>query len=278
MTRTRLLVLGGLLVLVLGLLLSGLSGIEFRGGTRGRGPARAPLGAVGGRGAFAAPEWILDVIVILFFVVAAVQVAFVLLAQRDRRGLLRRLAMIALTLLVLFLLAEYGPREPPKVEGPSGDVAVPALPGLTEGEAREESERARAPGWAVYLVAGAVGVGLAWWVAGRLMSRPPSQAEEIRDAAHAASADLARGLPVADVVIRCWLRMVEILSRQARGADAPAVTPREFAQGLVRLGFREEAVWELTTLFEEVRYGRKESEPRRAAALAALAAIERAYG
>lgn len=278
MTRARLLVLGGLLIVVLGLLVSGLSGIQFRGGTMGSGPTQAPPGAPGTPVALAAPEWILDAIVIVFFVLLGVQVVLAVISRRARRRLFRRLVMIALTLLVLSLLAVYRPPESPEPKEPAGDVAMPSLPSLTEGEPREESEPPQAPGWAVYLAAGVVGVGLAWWAVRRFMPRPSSQAEEIRDAVVAASADLARGLPVSDVVIRCWMRMVAVLSQRAKGADAPAVTPGEFADRLVRLGFREESVLVLTKLFEEVRYGRKESEPRRAEAVAALAAIERAYG
>ncbi|MCD5408775.1 DUF4129 domain-containing protein [Candidatus Bipolaricaulota bacterium] len=76
-----------------------------------------------------------------------------------------------------------------------------------------------------------------------------------------------------DVVIRCWLRMVEILS----APDSPSLTPAELAARLEGLGITHQAVATLTRLFEEVRYGRKASGPRRRLALAALAALERAY-
>jgi len=283
MTRTRLFVLGGLLILVLGLLASGLAGIQFRGGTRGGEPVDL-WGEPGGVIPFGAPEWILDVIVIVFFVLLGARVVLALVSRRGSRVLLRRVGVLALaTLLMLLLLTVYRSPHPPAEEEAAeeevaGDVAAPSLSTPSQGEAREGSEPPRAPGWAVYLAAGIVGAGLAWWLVRRFTRRAPTQAEEIRDAVASASADLARGLPVSDVVIRCWLRMVEVLSRHATGADAPAVTPREFADRLVRLGFREEAVRVLTGLFEEVRYGHKESEPRRAEAVAALAAIERAYG
>jgi hypothetical protein len=61
-------------------------------------------------------------------------------------------------------------------------------------------------------------------------------------------------------------------------ANAPTLTAREFAEALAGLGFWEPAVRRLTELFEEVRYGRKAEEPRRDEALAALTAVEQAYG
>lgn len=95
--------------------------------------------------------------------------------------------------------------------------------------------------------------------------------------AQTALAELRGGAPVTDVVLRCWVRMVEILSKRSGACDRPDLTPREFAELLGKLGFRHEAIGLLTKLFEEVRYGRKESGPRRADALAALSALERAY-
>ncbi|MFP3898281.1 MAG: DUF4129 domain-containing protein [Dehalococcoidia bacterium] len=99
----------------------------------------------------------------------------------------------------------------------------------------------------------------------------------MREAAAQAVAELRAGLSVEEVVVRCWARMAEILAVRVGGRD-PALTPRELARSLARRGVRHEAITELTGLFEEVRYGAKADAPRRERALAALAAIEEAYG
>ncbi|HAZ30400.1 TPA: hypothetical protein DCY65_02375 [Candidatus Acetothermia bacterium] len=279
MTRTRLLLLGGLLVVVLGLLAAGLAGIEFRGGTRGPGPTPTPPGAPGEQLVLPAPAgWILDVIAVVFLILLGARVLMSLLSRRARQDFRRLLPFLVLALGALLLLMLIRPIQPPQVREETEEVVAPDFPGLSEGPAREEAPPPRAPRWAVYLVAGIIGAGLALWAVRRFLARPPSPAAEIRAAVSSASAELAQGLPVSDVVICCWLRMVAVLSQRAKGADAPAVTPRELAERLVRLGFREESVLVLTKLFEEVRYGHKETEPRRGEALAALAAIERVYG
>jgi len=56
--------------------------------------------------------------------------------------------------------------------------------------------------------------------------------------------------PPENVVERSWL---ELLSRADVDPD-PSATPRETAGELVDAGFDRQAVWELTELFEEIRY------------------------
>jgi hypothetical protein len=139
------------------------------------------------------------------------------------------------------------------------------------------------PAWAASLVAFVLAVLVAWWGwrwagRGRSAASTEKAAESIAAAAADAAAQLRRGAGVAETVIECWVRMAEILSTRTGVANAPTLTAREFAEALARLGFREPAVRRLTELFEEVRYGRKAGEPRRDEALAALTAVEQAYG
>lgn len=279
MTRARLAVLGALLIVLLGVLAAGLSGIQFRGGrlpweglpTEQGAPAEgAPLGNM---------MWLLYVIWGVFFAA----LLFTLIDPKSRRKVLLGLVAVAALLVGLSLLGEmmerFQPEEGAAVEEEPGPAAV--LPFPTEVGPVEGGEAAlpgRSPHWAAYLGAVAIAAVLAWWVLRRLRPRAAEEGEEIRDALAEASADLEAGLPVSDVVIRCWTRMVAVLAQRTVVVNRPAVTPREIADRLTRLGFREESVLVLTKLFEEVRYGHKDSEPRRAEALAALAAIERAYG
>ncbi|HIC96581.1 TPA: DUF4129 domain-containing protein [Candidatus Bipolaricaulota bacterium] len=172
-----------------------------------------------------------------------------------------------------------GPVEPPS-QGPATPIAeagedVPEGPGTL-------------PWWAEYLMAMAVAVPLVligWGIARRFwFSRasptesPESEGEELAAAVREAAAELRAGLPVEEVVIRCWVRMTEILAGRTGGAGGPpAVTPRELAHLLAERGVRHGAIAELTKLFEEVRYGGKADLPRREQALAALEGIEEAY-
>ncbi|MBC7093666.1 DUF4129 domain-containing protein [Candidatus Bipolaricaulota bacterium] len=277
MTGWRLVLTGLLVTLLLGALAAGLWNVRFREGK--------PLswGEDGDRGGFAWPalfpgarlEWLSQLLFFLVLATLVLAVAAFVVAP----GLRRRLLTLAISAgLSLFLLLEIldrmaleradvpvQPTAPGDLGNPLGGGAVPGPPAV--------------PIWAIYLVAVALGGAVAFWLARRLpFSRRPRLAAEIQEVAEEAAADLKRGLPVADVVVRCWVQMVEILSRKAKAEDAPGLTPREFAAALARLGFQEDAIRKLTELFEEVRYGRKASEPRREEAIAALSAIERAYG
>jgi hypothetical protein len=280
MTRARMLVLGGLLIVIVGLLASGLAGIEFRGGRIPLPPPTLALGEPGGMLYLGTPEWILDAIRAVIVVALVVSVIALIVSPQARRRLLVWLAVLALVLLVLSLAEDRLRRLIPEPEPEPEPAAVLPVPpefgALEDPEAAEPPPPPQVPDWIAIVGGAALAAAIALWVLHRFRLRLPGEEEEIREAMASASADLAQGLPVSDVVIRCWLRMVA--SQRARGANAPATTPRELADHLVRLGFREDAVLVLTKLFEEVRYGHKETEPRRAEALAALAAIERAYG
>ncbi|MCX7750977.1 MAG: hypothetical protein N2320_05520 [Candidatus Bipolaricaulota bacterium] len=281
MTRARLLLLGALLLGGLGILTAALAGVEFRGGRLPWGGEETEQGPPGGSVPLEFPDALLDLLVVVVLGMVAVYVGAQLLTPEGRRRLLRQAAVLGAVVLVLLAARGFFQRLQPGPE-PGGEPGPPAvLPWSAGGEmesAPPPPSPPRVPGWAAYLgaalLAGAAAVLLLrWW-----SSRRPSAGDEVREALAEASADLQAGLPVADVVIRCWAQMVAIVSKRVQEATAPEVTPRELAQRLVALGFREEGVLVLTRLFEEVRYGHKDSEPRRGEALAALAAVQRAYG
>jgi len=156
---------------------------------------------------------------------------------------------------------------------------VPSASSSSANTGSQEEPVPQAPKWAPYLAALVVAFGLAMVLGLRLSAALDRRRKRaaIREAVQEAFDALRGGAPVYDAVLRCWMRMVEILSKKSGARDQPSLTAREFVENLRKLGFQHEAIEVLTELFEEVRYGRKESEPRRAKALAALAALEQAY-
>ena len=93
---------------------------------------------------------------------------------------------------------------------------------------------------------------LAWMK--RRLREPPSGGDAT------AGADGDRPFqPPRNVVERSWL---ELLSKADVDPD-PSATPRETAAELVGVGFDRRAVWELTELFEEVRYDDAPATPAR---------------
>lgn len=276
MTRWRLAVLGVILIVLLGVLAAGLSGAQFRGGRLPWGTPPDEPGSPGGAVPLGNMSWLIYLIWVLFFIALAIA----LVDPKLRRKLLLGLLVFVAMLIALGLLGERLrlPESAPVEEDPGPAAVLPFPTQVSPSGDDEAPSPGRSPGWVAYLGAAAIAAATAWWVLRRLRPRSPEEGEEIRDALAEASADLAAGLPVSDVVVRCWTRMVAVLTQHMQGVNRPAVTPREIADQLTRLGLGEESVLVLTKLFEEVRYGHKDSEPRRAEALAALAAIERAYG
>ncbi len=284
--RRRTLAIGVLLALVLGLLAAGLRDFEFRPGTMEIGePVAARPGADAGGGLrIPGLHWLFVALTVLG---AAGTVMGLLVSREIRRELVLRLLTAAVVAAVLLGigLAITSPT-PPTEE--LEDTPTQAHPGIAAPEipiAGVESEVSPAgavPYWAPYLLSAmaALAAGaLVLYILGRRGSRPRrSTTASLADSATEALDALRRGVAVTEVVQRCWLQMSSVLSTKAAVANAQEMTAREFAALLRSRGYRDEAVDRLTRLFEEVRYGRKESEPRRADAIAALSAIQEHFG
>jgi hypothetical protein len=98
--------------------------------------------------------------------------------------------------------------------------------------------------------------------------------EQIVDQAQRALDDLSRGLEIENIIMRCYYQMSETLQKQRGISRSGSMTPREFEDQLIQLGFPENNVRELTRLFEKVRYGDlTATEDEEAAAVQALKMI-----
>ncbi len=86
--------------------------------------------------------------------------------------------------------------------------------------------------------------------------------DEIARIARSSLDDLFAGRNSSDVIINCYLRMNDVVSSRRQLHREIATTPREFASRLEQAGLPGEAVTELTSLFEGVRYGDKKSAPK----------------
>ena len=108
-----------------------------------------------------------------------------------------------------------------------------------------------------------------WWRYRReLKSFAELPVDDLRLRALQALHELRQGdAPLADVIRRCYREMVQTVHEQRGVYRERHVTPREFEERLLRVGFPELPVQRLTRLFEQVRYGHAsvgESEKRQA--------------
>jgi hypothetical protein len=138
------------------------------------------------------------------------------------------------------------------------------------------------PNWMNFLIS--LGVVLAllaliwglsrWW--GRLkylrsLSKP---LDDLALIARSSLDDLAAGYDWDDVIVNCYARMGDAVSRRRGLVRKEAMTPAEFAQRLEQAGLPSDPVLRLTRLFESVRYGaRKSSQNEINEAVSCLTAI-----
>jgi hypothetical protein len=120
------------------------------------------------------------------------------------------------------------------------------------------------------------------WMTWRLVRRPQLRSEDrvARQAAQAAQtalADWQSGSPLADVIIRCYREMSELVAEKRSVQRAAHMTPREFVRRLEKAGVPAQPTQQLTALFELARYSPQPlGAPEEAAARACLKALAEA--
>ena len=85
-----------------------------------------------------------------------------------------------------------------------------------------------------------------------------SPLEEVSLKAEEALKQARSGKDLKNTIIRCYAEMGEVLDRHQQIKRDAMMTPREFETLLSRYAIPKEPIRDLTHLFEEVRYGRKE--------------------
>lgn len=127
-----------------------------------------------------------------------------------------------------------------------------------------------------------IGVAAVYFASGSEELTPPEPGDEIDPDLEAFAAAAGRAADrieatdagIDNAVYRAWAEMTSMLSIPNQDTAAPA----EFAEAAIEAGMEEDDVTQLTTLFQEVRYGELDPEPREELAVETLRQIERTYG
>lgn len=202
----------------------------------------------------------------------------IMLDPKTRKKLLRLLFRFFMSMLALWLAINYayehgnlkitldllaagGPRPPGQVPPPLPEYVAPQI----------------SP-WLVFAVSFGVALALVligWFIythrpaTGRALSM-----DEIAGIAREARAGLQEGQDWDNAIVRCYVRMNEVVTKERGLIRQLGNTPAEFALRMERAGLPGEAVRTLTRLFEGVRYGGETTSPaERDLAAAALSAI-----
>ncbi len=222
------------------------------------------------------------VIVASLIVLLTLVAANLLLASRRRWPLGRMSFSVFGMLLTLLIIAMLRPEVLQRLQL----LAPPAAPAATTSASAVNTPPVPAAlsDALVYVVslAAAGSVMLLVWLIWRRVRRPqpPGEATVARQAAQAAQtalADWQSGSPLADVIIRCYREMSELVAEKRSLQRAAHMTPREFVQRLEKAGVPAQPTQQLTALFELARYSPQPlGAPEEAAARACLTALAEA--
>jgi len=187
-----------------------------------------------------------------------------MLSPEMRKWLFRTIIGTVSTVLMIFYLAKEGTFSLFNLAADLGGDSAAAsedLPPITPFSAPD------VPTWATYLIS--IGVILVllylgwrlsrWW---KGLSRPRPASGSLDDLAAIARSsldDLESGRDWDDVIVGCYARMSEAVSRKRGLFRVQAMTPAEFARRLEQAGLPGDPVRRLTRLFEAVRYGGRRS-------------------
>jgi hypothetical protein len=119
------------------------------------------------------------------------------------------------------------------------------------------------------VILGGLLVGAIWYFRRLAHRSSPAPLEQLAQPVLDALESLQAGGDLRNIVMRCYFEMVRVLDTQRGIQRQMDMTPREFERCLEEVGLSGEPVWQLTRLFEAVRYGAKdvgEDEERRAIA------------
>ena len=202
-----------------------------------------------------------DLIFYVLFALFFLAVISLLLIPEGRARLMRLVLLFAAFYLLSQLIIPRIPKEALQVF-----ETQPARPASSEDfqplmtPQPDLSASPETPAWLVTTV----GISLALLIVGGsaaifwLIARHKSFTsvpQEISLEARTAIQALEAGGNFEDVILRCYVRMSQVLSEQRGLYRESSMTPHEFERVLIKLGFPSEPIRTLTHLFEEVRYG-----------------------
>ncbi len=211
----------------------------------------------------------------LFIVLLAAYLLVNLFSPAGRKRLLSDVILLILAFLVLNLIPHSSATTPSTSSpAPAGAPAalVPTAPVATF--------TANPPAWADLVAIGVAAVILTALLfilaryAGRRKRPSRGSLERIAQQAEATLDALRLGGDFKNAVLRCYFEMGQALERERQIKRERSMTPAEFEALLVGQGLPETPVRQLTSLFEEARYGdRAPDEQDEQRAIASLTAI-----
>jgi len=115
------------------------------------------------------------------------------------------------------------------------------------------------PRWLIWLVIFVIGMGVGLFAFKMLKGGQDtvSLEDQLLNEAEVAANDIKAGVDLSSVVIRCYLKMVNLIQEEQGIERHETMTVQEFEKELAEKGFPYAPVHQLTYLFEKVRYSKQ---------------------
>lgn len=214
-----------------------------------------------------------ELLVLIFRILLALSIIalpiYIIVSILSKNGR-RRLLMNLITIIVLFLMLNSVRTLSPSPQELEQDANMQAdMPGLGDiAPARPLPEFTADPSDSTVLavtvaisllVVGIAAVAIWYYLTHR---EKPSAMQALADEAQQAINAIHAGGNLEDAITRCYREMCNVLQKERNIERGTAMTPGEFEQVLAAKGFPQDAVHQLTSLFEDIRYGSKQAGPR----------------
>jgi preprotein translocase subunit YajC len=262
-------------VLAMLLLSTGLSELEFLAGQP------FPLvyspegvwGTFGGLLPVTLFEVVFRVLVAIAVLILPFSIIYFLTSREARKRVLLDFLRLLPFLVIVYVLAQrvqlgtFSPEQDVLQVSPGDSSAAPVVDG--DVVPPQWFSQVTSVGLALFVAIVLVGVG---WFIWRRRQRRTTPLEQLAQQAEEAIEAIQAGADLRNTVMRCYYEMSRVLRQQRGIRRHQAMTPREFVALLEEAGLPSGAVWRLTELFEQVRYGAK--APDQAEETQALACLE----
>ena len=202
---------------------------------------------------------------IILLILLPIYIVINLLSNEGRRKLFLDILKIAILFLIAMWISDFGQRMTPSEEitgQQPGSIDFCAISGA--GIAPPSFE-ANPQSWMLTLIifVGAALIAVITFFGLKFLVKPKRsdnlQLDEFAAKAQTALDDIkAAKIDFDDVIIRCYAEMSQILQDEKDIQRKQAMTTQEFGRELLTKGFPTQPVQQLTQLFEQVRYGRRQ--------------------
>jgi len=209
--------------------------------------------------------WLFRGALAILLIAFIIYVVYSLMTPEGRKRLIANLIMLTLLLIVSDYLRNALP-PPAEQEGQPMEMA-PMAEQMGEGIPPSVFSP-NPPEWLTITVILAISLflfvilAITFWYWRQRRAMPKSSLEQLAEEAQNAIESLNSGGDFKTTIIHCYQEMTRVIKAEKGIARETTMTPREFESQLVGRGFPPEATRTLTRLFEQVRYGSKQADPR----------------